>query len=78
MHVSDIANYQWSCSGQLFEPLLFVLYINNWRDSINFYVCIKLFAAAVKLLTGSTLPPAVKTVALQEHLDMLARNRVQC
>ena len=78
MHVNDIANYQWSCSGQVFEPLLFVLYINNLPDSIIFYVCIKLFADAVKLLTNSTLPPDVKNVALQEHLDMLAMNRVQC
>ena len=36
MHVNDIANYQWNCSGQVFEPLLFVLYINNLPDSINF------------------------------------------
>ena len=43
-----------------------------------FYVCIKLFADAVKLLTNRTLPSDVKNVALQEHLDMLAMNRVQC
>ena len=38
----------------------------------------KLFANAVKLFTNNTLPPDVKNVALHEHLDMLAMNRVHC